>query len=98
MAQLAESKEDQKSKNGNLERYFTFISKSAVFVAILAILYRNYDCACNTIFNELNKDIDEELKRRESVLQALLSIERNWVRPEIAPLGRLFEFILVLKT
>ena len=88
MAQLAASKEDSKPQNGKIEKYFTFISKTAVFVALLAIIYRNYDCACNTIFNQLNKEVDEEHKRRESVLQALLSIERNWVRPEVAPLGR----------
>jgi len=59
--------------------------KATVFVAVLAVLYKNYDDLRSLIYPHREPNI--ELKRRESVLQALLSIERNWARPAQAPVA-----------
>ena len=59
--------------------------KTTVFIAVLAVIYKNYNDLRNLILPKTPED--SELKRRESVLQALLSIERNWARPAEAPLA-----------
>merc|ERR1711935_864829 len=59
--------------------------KATVFVAVLAVLFKNYEDLRSVIYPRREPDI--ELKRRESVLQALLSIERNWARPAEPPLA-----------
>jgi len=77
------SKHDLKDVKNNSESLFSkirlFFSKIAVLVALIAIFYRNKD-EIRDWFDSTPKEIIEEEKRKESVLQALLSIERNWVR------------------
>lgn len=68
-------------------------SKIAVLVALIAIFYRNKD-EIRDWFDSTPKEIIEEEKRKESVLQALLSIERNWVRKTERPTGSSKIFII----
>lgn len=93
------SKHDLKDVKNNSESLFSkirlFFSKIAVLVALIAIFYRNKD-EIRDWFDSTPKEIIEEEKRKESVLQALLSIERNWVRKTENPTG-LFKIIQQLR-
>ena len=79
------SEKNSKSKSQFLKIRILF-SKIAVLVALIAIFYRNKD-EIRDWFDSTPKEIIEEEKRKESVLQALLSIERNWVRKTERPTG-----------
>ena len=89
-SRLEMTKHDLKDGKNNSESLFSkirlFFSKIAVLVALIAIFYRNKD-EIRDWFDSTPKEIIEEEKRKESVLQALLSIERNWVRKTENPTG-----------
>jgi len=57
--------------------------KGAAIAACVSVVYKNYGNVRD--FFSANNNEDTDFNRRESVLQALLSIERNWVRPKDPP-------------
>ena len=87
-------KNSEKHSKSQFSKIRILFSKIAVLVALIAIFYRNKD-EIRDWFDSTPKEIIEEEKRKESVLQALLSIERNWVRKTERPTGT-FQIIFSL--